>query len=197
MKLTPTNSEKRPHGPITGERLRGLNKKSKKPKPKGNKMKSFIQLFKFIIISGVDESLAAMIRSLARLPNDLKKLKKMIYMQNKKILRLQQAAQRKQSRKASPSEAKRISLSYLMDVLKPAQFEFVASQIDNADKKPGGRRYTHKFKTICLGLYIFDPRAYNNLRNLLVCFPAESTLKVFVISEPLCIFEVKRNFSRK
>jgi hypothetical protein len=123
-----------------------------------------------------------MLRSLARearkLPTDPKKLKRRVYVMNKKILRLQQAAQCRQSKKPSLSDQKRISLSYLKDILKPAQYEFVATLINNADKEPNGRRYSHEFKTICLGLYIFDPRAYSNLRNLLVCFPSESTLKV-------------------
>lgn len=123
-----------------------------------------------------------MLRSLdtmsRRLPNNVKKLKSRIYILNRKIARLQQAAQKNQSRKPSLSKQKLISLSYLKTVLQPAQFEFASSLIENAGKKPSGRRYSHKFKTICLGLYIFDPRAYRNLKNLLVCFPAESTLKV-------------------
>jgi hypothetical protein len=177
-----TASGETPSAPITGERLRNFNKKSAKPKQKSKTRKSFIQLSKIVLISEIDHSLSAMLRSLARearkLPTDPKKLKRRVYVMNKKILRLQQAAQCRQSKKPSLSDQKRISLSYLKDVLKPAQYEFVASLINNADKEPNGRRYSDEFKTMCLGLYIFDPRAYNNLRNLLVCFPSESTLKV-------------------
>jgi hypothetical protein len=196
----PAAERKRPSGPITGERLRGLNKRSKKPKQKRKNKQSFIQLCTFFPISDVDQSLAAMLRSLAlqarRLPNDFKKLKSKIYVLNKKILRLNMAVQRKPSKKPSRSDQKKISLSYLSEILKPAQYEFVASLINNSDKEPNGRRYSDKFKTICLGLYIFDPRAYNNLRNLLVCFPSESTLKVIINIIP-SEFSVDFSFNRK
>lgn len=192
--LTPTSAEKEPSNLTIGERLRArLNKATKKPKS-NLKIKYFMRIFHFFSILVVEQpSMAGMLRSLAlatrQLPNNVKKLKSKIYVLNKKILRLQQAAQRRHSKKPSDSEGKRISLGYLVEVLKPAQYELVAGLIENAGKKPEGRRYTYKFKTICLGLYIFDPRAYNNLRKLLVCFPTESTLKVVVNIHPILHFK--------
>jgi len=74
-------------------------------------------------------------------------------------------------------------LHSLVDKIIPKEAcEFVKAQIDNAEKKLQGKRYTKEFKEMCLNLYYSGPKAYKQIRksfNLLsVRFLQKLTKKV-------------------
>lgn len=70
-------------------------------------------------------------------------------------------------------------LQYLRDKKKysSSQIEFQEMQLRNALRKPNGRRYTLKEKSMCLALYKSGPRSYRfKESNRIMLLPALSTL---------------------
>lgn len=56
------------------------------------------------------------------------------------------------------------------------QLEFQAMQLRNTCRKPNGRRYTLKEKSMCLAMYKSGPRSYRFKENKMMVLPSLSTL---------------------
>jgi len=69
------------------------------------------------------------------------------------------------NRSISDIKLMKSQLHSLVDKIVPKEAcEFVKAQIDNAGKKPQGKRYTKEFKEMCLNLYYSGPKAYKQMR---------------------------------
>jgi hypothetical protein len=112
-----------------------------------------------------------------RLGNDARKLKQEIYKLRRHVKSLDESARKLQLKKLTRRQAKETAMEYIEKILTPIQFEVVKCLLLNNQRRSRGRRYSKKLKIICLGLYLFDPRAYSNLRRILVAIPCENTLR--------------------
>jgi len=112
-------------------------------------------------------------------------LKTKIYVLRRKVDLLQKAAEKVKAKKMTQKEAKPVAIQYLRLVLDEAQFELVNCLVENSRKQGRGRRYSKKLKVICLGIYLFDPRAYGNLRNILKAIPCENTLRNMIANNKI------------
>jgi hypothetical protein len=111
------------------------------------------------------------------LGNNAKNLKHEIYKLRRLVTSLEETARKLKFKKLSRRQAKEAAMDYIQGVLTPIQYEVVKCLLENNQKRSRGRRYSKKLKIICLGIYLFDPRAYSNLRRILVALPCENTLR--------------------
>jgi Transposase protein len=107
------------------------------------------------------------------------------YLLRKRVKDLHQTVQKLKSRKLTRKESQKVALDYIKVALDPVQAAFLCSVVENATKKPRGRRYNKEAKAIALSLFLFDPRAYKNLREILKALPSPSLLRKMLDNNPV------------
>jgi len=114
------------------------------------------------------------VREYKKLPPDAKELRSKVHNLQRINNRLKTAASKKG---LSTKQMREAAIEYLKLTLNSVQYELVFCLITNSSRSKRGRRYTLQMKVICLGLYLFDPRAYQNLRKVFGCLPSSDTLE--------------------
>lgn len=99
-------------------------------------------------------------------------------MLSQKLRNTSKQLKRLQSRPKKPKLDDKQVLEYLRQKKKftSTQIEFQEMQLRNAGRKPHGRRYKLKEKSVCLALYKSGPRSYRFKENKLMVLPSLSTL---------------------
>lgn len=107
------------------------------------------------------------------------------YRLRRRVKELYKTVQKFKARKMTRKESKKAALDYIHAALNPVQSAFLCSVIENASRKARGRRYSLEAKAIAMSLFLFDPRAYKNLRELLKALPSQSLLRSMLDKNPV------------